>query len=230
MICGVWTDLIYRSIEGVFTRYKGDLRGHSPPSSILDIFPNNRYDPALMFKKPFKSNDRFGSKPGGRKFGAGAGGGWNKGPRTGGFDRPMMHKATCATCGNDCQVPFRPNGSKPVYCSNCFDRSGDGSNTGGGFVKKSWGERSERSFSSEKPLFKTKCDKCQNPCEVPFRPNGSKPVYCKDCFGGNRGGDERPERFERTERPRAPDISGEQLRVINAKLDEILKKLGNSEV
>ncbi len=31
-----------------------------------------------------------------------------------------MHSATCATCGKSCQVPFRPNGAKPVYCSDCF--------------------------------------------------------------------------------------------------------------
>nr|WP_255668574.1 CxxC-x17-CxxC domain-containing protein [Methanocella sp. CWC-04] len=33
-----------------------------------------------------------------------------------------MHKATCSDCGNECQVPFRPNGSKPVYCNDCFPK------------------------------------------------------------------------------------------------------------
>ncbi len=51
-------------------------------------------------------------------FGGGFGGG------RGGFqDRPMFD-ATCVECGNDCKVPFRPNGSKPVYCSNCFRKDG----------------------------------------------------------------------------------------------------------
>ena len=31
------------------------------------------------------------------------------------------------------------------------------------------------------------CAECQKPCEVPFRPNGERPVYCKDCFGEKRG-------------------------------------------
>ena len=31
-----------------------------------------------------------------------------------------MHKASCADCGNECQVPFEPKGDKPVYCSECF--------------------------------------------------------------------------------------------------------------
>lgn len=36
-------------------------------------------------------------------------------------DRPtMMHTATCGECGNECQVPFKPNGRKPVLCNDCF--------------------------------------------------------------------------------------------------------------
>ena len=35
-----------------------------------------------------------------------------------------MHEATCAKCGRTCEVPFRPTGAKPVYCSDCF-RKGD---------------------------------------------------------------------------------------------------------
>lgn len=35
----------------------------------------------------------------------------------------MMHKATCAECGEFCQVPFKPNGSKPVLCSFCFKKA-----------------------------------------------------------------------------------------------------------
>jgi CxxC-x17-CxxC domain-containing protein len=36
------------------------------------------------------------------------------------FGRPTMHKAVCAECGADCEVPFKPTGDKPVFCSNCF--------------------------------------------------------------------------------------------------------------
>lgn len=31
-----------------------------------------------------------------------------------------MHAAICDRCGNKCEVPFRPRGNKPVYCSDCF--------------------------------------------------------------------------------------------------------------
>lgn len=37
-------------------------------------------------------------------------------------DRPEMFKTICSECGQSCEVPFKPSGSKPVYCSNCFKR------------------------------------------------------------------------------------------------------------
>jgi CxxC-x17-CxxC domain-containing protein len=30
--------------------------------------------------------------------------------------------ATCAQCGKNTQVPFRPRGGKPVYCSDCYNK------------------------------------------------------------------------------------------------------------
>jgi len=41
------------------------------------------------------------------------GGGFSRGPRE-------MHDATCARCGSETQVPFRPTAARPVYCSDCF--------------------------------------------------------------------------------------------------------------
>lgn len=41
-------------------------------------------------------------------------------------ERPEMHRATCAECGESCEVPFRPTGSRPVFCDNCFKRNGGG--------------------------------------------------------------------------------------------------------
>ncbi|MEG0615771.1 MAG: zinc-ribbon domain containing protein [Oscillospiraceae bacterium] len=31
-----------------------------------------------------------------------------------------MFTATCASCGADAKVPFRPREDRPVYCSDCF--------------------------------------------------------------------------------------------------------------
>ena len=35
-------------------------------------------------------------------------------------DMRPMHKAVCADCGKNCEVPFRPSQDRPVYCKNCF--------------------------------------------------------------------------------------------------------------
>ena len=39
-----------------------------------------------------------------------------------GSSRREMHPAVCAQCGKNTQVPFRPRGDRPVYCSDCFSR------------------------------------------------------------------------------------------------------------
>ena len=31
-----------------------------------------------------------------------------------------MHKAVCADCGQECEVPFKPDGTRPVYCRECY--------------------------------------------------------------------------------------------------------------
>lgn len=44
----------------------------------------------------------------------------------------VTYKTTCANCGQETTVPFVPRGTKPVYCSNCFDQMRGGSGSGGG--------------------------------------------------------------------------------------------------
>ncbi len=85
-----------------------------------------------------RRNDRRGGFGGGRRD---FGGGRSFGNR-GGFGRGdrQMFKATCANCGRECEVPFRPSGDKPVYCSDCYEKMGhkserknfDRSQNGGG--------------------------------------------------------------------------------------------------
>ncbi len=66
----------------------------------------------------------FGKK----QFGRPAFGGKPAFQRSGsGFGRPQteMHPATCANCGNATQVPFRPDGTRPIYCRDCFGNGND---------------------------------------------------------------------------------------------------------
>ncbi|MBW6518500.1 MAG: hypothetical protein K0A89_08375 [ANME-2 cluster archaeon] len=61
-------------------------------------------------------NDRSG-RGGSGGFGGGRGGGGfaSMGPRE-------MHKATCADCGVETEVPFVPSGDRPVYCRECYQK------------------------------------------------------------------------------------------------------------
>jgi CxxC-x17-CxxC domain-containing protein len=61
---------------------------------------------------------------GDRGFGGGGGG---RGDR--GFDKQMF-PATCADCGNRCEVPFKPTNNKPVLCNDCFRGSDRGNDRG----------------------------------------------------------------------------------------------------
>lgn len=33
-----------------------------------------------------------------------------------------MHKAICADCKKECEVPFKPSQDRPVYCQDCFPK------------------------------------------------------------------------------------------------------------
>ena len=62
-------------------------------------------------------------------FGGRREGGFGGGRSSSGFGnrRPEMHDVVCDKCGNDCQVPFKPSGDKPVLCSDCFRKDGGAS-------------------------------------------------------------------------------------------------------
>lgn len=51
-----------------------------------------------------------------------ANGGFSRGGSRGGQQREM-HDATCAACGAQTQVPFRPTGDRPVYCRDCYSQN-----------------------------------------------------------------------------------------------------------
>ncbi|MFA6095746.1 MAG: CxxC-x17-CxxC domain-containing protein [Candidatus Paceibacterota bacterium] len=104
----------------------------------------------------FKKNNRFGDK---------RGGGFNKGgfgrPSFGGGggksfgSRPLeMFSATCASCGKTCEVPFKPNGKKPVYCKECFAANGGPAPREGGAPERFAPRRDFDRAPSFKPAYK----------------------------------------------------------------------------
>ncbi len=154
-----------------------------------------------MFGKKF-GGSKGGYKPGGkggyakREGGFGASRGANTGPAT-------MHPATCTKCSERCEVPFKPNGKKPIFCSNCFIREdGEQQREPGAFGNSrrepgAFGnERRERGSFGDRPSFTKRAD------------YGDKPKY-----------ESRPH-----------DDNGAQLKMINAKLDLILKALAGAPI
>ena len=156
--------------------------------------------------------DRSGG--GGRSFG----GGRNSGrPSFGGGggrdrdDRPQMYKATCGDCGDQCEVPFRPSGDRPVLCKDCFRGNDGAERPRRDSREKSFGRDRDRGGRDNVEMHKATCSDCGDQCEVPFRPSEDKPVFCSECFGRNKSAGKNSEK------------SNEQLEMINAKLDKILK-------
>lgn len=129
--------------------------------------------------------------------------------------RPARFKAVCAQCGQDCEVPFKPTGDRPVLCSNCFKGKD-------GFSPK---RTNSRDFSSragsDRPLYTAVCATCGRSCEVPFKPSYNKPVYCSQCFGKNDGA----VNASHDSNHRHNDPADEQFEILSAKLDRILDSL-----
>ena len=155
----------------------------------------------------------------------GGSGGFNRdfggGKRFGGRDggRPTMHKAVCNECGNNCEVPFRPTGDRPVFCSNCFDKQGGGgsrpSKFSGGRQERQERPRfeKERHRSEDRQMYDAVCAKCGQNCQVPFSPKSDKPVFCENCFEkGGKGGKDSGELMD-------------QIKMLNAKVDKLMKML-----
>ncbi|MDD2656033.1 MAG: hypothetical protein PHQ18_00465 [Patescibacteria group bacterium] len=171
------------------------------------------------------SFNRDGKRPSGGFSRGGFGGG--RPQSRGGFgggrdgDRPTMHPAVCEECGNDCEVPFKPTGSRPVFCSNCFGKQQ------GDFAPKrrEFGgdrpERRDRVSFDDRQMHDAVCDKCGGNCQVPFRPTPGKEIFCDKCFGkgGDRGND------RKSSGSGSPELL-EKINMLNSKVDKLMELLG----
>lgn len=151
-------------------------------------------------------------------------GNFNRGNKSG---RSQMHHAVCDECGRNCEVPFKPSGDKPIYCSDCFEgKGGDNKRSGGrdfGGQRRDNKRSGRRDFGGDRrdrnqSMHKAVCDECGRDCEVPFKPTSGKPIFCDNCFGdkgkGSKGG-----------QGASSQPSTEQYDKLNKKLDQILGML-----
>ncbi|MFA7191778.1 MAG: CxxC-x17-CxxC domain-containing protein [Candidatus Paceibacterota bacterium] len=94
-----------------------------------------------------RGGDRGGFQK--KSFGGGNRGGGFGGGRGGDRGPVSMHKAVCDECQKNCEVPFRPSGDKPIYCSDCFGGKKEG---GDRAPRKDFGNRDARpSFGDRAP-------------------------------------------------------------------------------
>ena len=55
-------------------------------------------------------------------------------------------------------------------------------------------DRGGRDNFRERSFTKAICAECHTECEVPFKPTGDRPVYCKECFSKRQDGAGAPPR------------------------------------
>jgi len=102
--------------------------------------------------------------------------------------RPMVSGSwQCADCGTSItELPFEPDGSKPIYCRDCY-RKNKKPRTSMGGARRDFGSRPMVSGSWQ-------CADCGTSItELPFEPDGSKPIYCRDCHRNRKPA--RPSRY-----------------------------------
>ncbi len=96
----------------------------------------------------------------------------------------------------------------------------------------------------DKEMFGAVCESCQKSCEVPFKPNGKKPVYCADCFDGQeKNSNNTRQSFDRKkfggrDSHQAPkesrndsriDLLQSKVEMLDSKLDKILDLIQNTK-
>lgn len=102
----------------------------------------------------------------------------------------------CRDCGNEFaftaaeQDFYAEKGftNEPGRCPDC--RRARKQERGGGF-----GGGHSSNDRPQREMFDAVCASCGKPTQVPFRPSGDRPVYCRDCYQGSQGGSSSSRRY-----------------------------------
>ncbi len=102
-----------------------------------DLGGRPRSDADYSTKKRFDKKPRF--EGGGNRY-------ENRGPK-----EMQLYSATCTTCGNKCEVPFKPDGMKPVLCRDCFAKKNSAPGNFERNDRPTFDRKPERSFDTPRP-------------------------------------------------------------------------------
>ena len=95
------------------------------------------------------------------------------------------YDVTCAECGKQTTVPFKPTGNRPVLCRDCFAKTRPAG-------PRPRGDRPPRrdfggpAGGGDRQMFDTTCTRCGSATQVPFKPTPGRDVFCRDCFRSTR--------------------------------------------
>jgi CxxC-x17-CxxC domain-containing protein len=100
---------------------------------------------------------------------------------------------TCVECGQTFvfsageQETYQQRGftNEPKRCPPC--RAARKQRSGGGFGGGRGGGGGGGGFGGPREMHDVVCADCGQNTQVPFKPRGDRPVYCRECFQRRRG-------------------------------------------
>ncbi len=125
-----------------------------------------------------------------------------------------------------------------------FNRNKDDRGNKGRYSNNRGGRRNDNNRGQRSEMYDAVCSKCGDKCQVPFKPNGRKPILCSHCFGKERSISGKstfePKRFDRSDRREKPAYRStprggneemmKKMRILTEKVDRILQILTEIDV
>lgn len=95
------------------------------------------------------------------------------------FGQRQMYQGNwqCAGCGAEItELPFEPSGDRPIYCRPCHQN-----------MRQNRDSRDQDRRPRQMYQGNWECSGCGAEIkELPFEPNGTQPIYCRDCYMAKR--------------------------------------------
>lgn len=126
-------------IEGLINKIQEQLVSLENKIDMLIGKSSPKPVEARSFSGPFQQHSRTHGHSGGRQ--------------DNNYRERILHKAVCADCRKECEVPFKPSGDRPVYCKECFSKrkAGNGNSPEKRFDNKSRETGPAQAANSYKP-------------------------------------------------------------------------------